>query len=104
VRHLRADPRCADLARDFADAGLWVAAICAAPLLLSDAGLLQGRRFTAHPSTRDELPGSSGEPVVRDGPIITARGAGVSLLFGLQLVDILCGKQSADSVAASICV
>jgi 4-methyl-5(b-hydroxyethyl)-thiazole monophosphate biosynthesis len=67
VGALREDGRAALLARDFATAGKPVAAICAAPLILMDAGLLNGKRFTAYHSVRDELGGCPDERVVVDG-------------------------------------
>jgi len=103
VTVLRNDGKPAELAARFAEAGKPVAAICAAPLVLKDAGLLEGRRFTAHFTTKEELPEVLlDEKVVVDGSIITARGAGVALEFGLTLVGRLFGDERAGEVAASI--
>ncbi len=103
VQALRSDGRAARLAREFVDSGGHVAAICAAPTVLADAGLLHGRRFTAHFSVHDELPGGlSDQPVVDDGPITTSRGAGTAVEFGLALIRRLMGKQKADEVARAI--
>ena len=102
VAGLRSDGRCAALARRQVQAGGRVACICAAPLVLLDAGLLEGVRFTAHPSTRDELPGASGDAVVIDGPLITSAGAGTATDFGLALVRLLCGEPAARAVAEGI--
>ncbi|MFM7749987.1 MAG: DJ-1/PfpI family protein, partial [Opitutaceae bacterium] len=57
VKHLRADRRVVDLVRRHSSEGRWIAAICAAPTVLKDAGLIPGIRFTAHPSVAAELPG-----------------------------------------------
>jgi 4-methyl-5(b-hydroxyethyl)-thiazole monophosphate biosynthesis len=103
VTALRADGRPAALARLFSTADKWVAAICAAPLVLKDAGVLGGRRFTAHASTFGELPEAiQGERVVIDDNLITSRGAGTALDFGLALVGALCGEEMAAEVAATI--
>ncbi len=107
VATMRADGRPADLAVRFAkDASKprLVAAICAAPLVLKDAGLLEGgRRFTAHYSTWAELPTAiKTERVVEDGPVITSRGAGTAFEFGLALVRRLCGETLAAEVAKSV--
>jgi protein deglycase len=102
VGDLREDGRAARLARDFAAAGKPVAAICAAPLVLMDAGLLEGRRFTAYHSVRGELGGGLDERVVVDGGIITSRGAGTALDFALAIVTRLAGQAAADRVAADI--
>lgn len=70
-----------------------VAAICAAPLVLDKAGLLNERRYTCFPGKEKEI--LSGihvvEDVVIDGPIVTSRGAGTSLIFAYQLVNLLGG-------------
>jgi len=103
VGSLRDDGRAASLAKVFSAAGLPVAAICAAPLVLHDAGLLAGRRFTAHDSVNDTLPQARFEErVVEDGNIITSRGAGTALEFGLALVRRLCGAAKSGEVARSI--
>lgn len=103
VKALRQDGRPATLAASFASHGKKVAAICAAPAVLQDAGLLTGRRFTAHFSMHGELPGADGaERVVVDGPVITSRGAGTAIEFGLELIAQLFGTTKVDEVAASI--
>lgn len=102
VGGLRSDGRAALLARDFADAGKPVAAICAAPLVLMDAGLLKGKRFTAYHSVRGELGGGLDDRVVVDGDLITSRGAGTALDFALAIIVRLCGQAAADQVAEEI--
>ena len=80
-----------------------IGCICAAPLLLLDAGLISGIRHTCYPSVRDELPEALEEPVVQDGVIITSRGPGTSIEFGLQLIQALIDEATAEKIAASIC-
>jgi len=104
VKHLRADPRVRGLLERHAAAERWITAICAAPTVLHDAGLLQGRRYTAHPSVANELADIvATERVVIDGLLITSRGAGTALDFALQLVEQLVSREKAAEVAASIC-
>ena len=104
VKHLRADPRVVPLVRRFHASSRWVAAICAAPTVLHDAGLLLGRRYTAHFSVASELPNILElERVVRDGRIITSRGAGTALEFGLELVNVLVSPEKAADVSRSVC-
>jgi protein deglycase len=99
----RTDGRIASLARAFADRGKLVAAICAAPTILADAGVLAGKRFTAHFSTAGELEGAlGGEAVVEDGNVITSRGAGTAVAFGIALIRRLFGQDAADAVARAI--
>lgn len=103
VKLLREDGRAAKLAREFTAHGKPVAAICAAPTVLADAGLLAGRRFTAHFSVHAQLPGAlANERVVQDGHLITSRGAGTAVEFGLALVRELFGEAKAAEVAAAI--
>jgi 4-methyl-5(b-hydroxyethyl)-thiazole monophosphate biosynthesis len=100
---LRKDGRPAALACKFVAAGKPVAAICAGPLVLEDAGLLEGKRFTAHFSAVNELPGAqTGERVIEDGLIMTSRGAGTALEFGLALVDRLFGESKEEEIARAI--
>lgn len=102
VKALRADGRAAALAAQYAAEQKNVAAICAAPLILKDAGLLEGKRYAAHFSSKDELPAAANESVVTDGLLITSRGAGTSMDFALHLVTLLVGPEAAASVAAAI--
>jgi len=104
VLNLHADIRVRDLVRHQADSGRWVAAICAAPTVLNDAGLLAGRRYTAHFSVAKELTQIlKDERVVVDGKIITSRGAGTALDLGFVLVEMLFSAEKAREIAASIC-
>lgn len=103
VKNLRADGRAAQLAKLFVQQNKPVAAICAAPTVLADAGLLDGKRFTAHFSVCDELPGALlTERVVEDGLIITSRGAGTAVEFGLAMVRRLFGNATAEQIAKAI--
>lgn len=103
VKVLREDGRPAKLAKTYAAQGKSVAAICAAPLVLSDAGLLTGKRFTAHFSVHANLPGVlADERVVKDGNLITSRGAGTAVEFGLELVGTLFGDAKVKEVADAI--
>lgn len=103
VKVLREDGRTAALVRGQIARGRPVAAICAAPLVLADADVLRDRRVTAHFSVHAELPAaSSAERVVEDGLVITSRGAGTALDFGLALVRRLFGDEKAAEVSRAI--
>jgi len=103
VKTLRTDGRPTQLAKAYVQAGKPVAAICAAPTVLMDAGLLEGKRFTAHFSVQNELPQAlANERVVLDGNLITSRGAGTAVDFGLALVRRLFGDNAAQEVAKAI--
>jgi 4-methyl-5(b-hydroxyethyl)-thiazole monophosphate biosynthesis len=103
VINLRSDKRVAELVRAQAAAGRWLAAICAAPTVLAAAGLLDGRRYTAHFSVAKELPHIlADQRVVVDGLIITSRGAGTALDFGLMLVEKLVSATKAAEIAVAV--
>ena len=97
AEHLRNDPRIAGFVRRLHDLGRPVAAICAAPMVLAAAGILEGRRATSYPGFLD---GATGEAVVVDRNVITSRGPGTALDFALALVEELLGpaaRQSTES-------
>lgn len=87
-----------------AERGLYIAAICAAPSVPGQLGLLRGKRATCFPGFEDKLTGAifTGEPVERDGKLITAKGMGVALEFGLALVEALKGEQESARIKAAI--
>jgi 4-methyl-5(b-hydroxyethyl)-thiazole monophosphate biosynthesis len=79
-----------------------VGAICAAPVVLLDAGVLPPKH-TGHMTILNELPDmNQGQSVVIDGKVITSRGAGTAIEFGLSIVSALAGAQAAEQVAKSI--
>jgi len=104
ARELRKNPDVLALVRRFADAGLLTAAICAAPVVLLDAGVLEGKRFTAHFSVAEELPALLPDPVVCDWPLITSQGAGTAIPFGLAIVERLYDGAASREIAQSICL
>jgi len=80
-----------------------VAAICASPAVLSDAGVLKGRMCTIYPGMEEELRKGGGkirekDTVVVDGNIITSRGPATAFHFALKLAEKLTGKEAADNV------
>lgn len=96
------------LIRHHAAEGRLICAICAAPaVVLGPIGLLNGRRATGYPSTRHMFPPSAtyaDEPVVRDGPLITAQGPATAIAFGLAIVSALFGEHAAAKVAEEMLV
>lgn len=105
VSHLRGSELVLQLVREQHAANRLLAAICAAPTVLHDAGVLKGKRYTAHFSVANELSAIlSDEKVVLDGNVMTSRGAGTALDFGLAMVEQLIGPEKASEVCASICV
>ena len=84
--------------------GRRIAAICAAPSILGEMGLLKGRTATCYPGFEDKLEGVSytRQGVITDGNITTARGLGYALDLGIELIRLLMGPQHAQMVKESI--
>lgn len=84
--------------------GVPVCAICAAPSILGQKGLLEGKNAVCFPGFEDKLNGAviSDKSVVTDGNIITAKGAGVCIEFGLEIVKALKCDAEAERIRASI--
>ena len=82
----------------------YLAAICAAPMVLGKRGYLEGKRATCFPGFEEHLKGATatGEGVVVDGRVITAKGMGVALEFGLALVAALCGTEKAEELRRAV--
>ena len=101
------------------DSSRYVAAICAAPSVLSGIGLLDGRKATCHPDFAEKVQAGSTisrtdteisplvtlthESVTVDGNIITGQGLGATMDFALCIAEILAGKETADRIAAATC-
>ena len=98
AEHLKQDARVIELLRQFATQGRYTAAICAAPGVLAHAGLLTGRAATSFPGFLDagSAPGIrlKSEPVVTDGKVVTSRGPGTAIDFGLALIELLEGPEA----------
>lgn len=105
AEHLKNDQRIISLLQKMAAENKYVAAICAAPMALQAADLLNNRTATSFPGVLDKLPGShrySTQPVVVDGNIVTSRGPGTAMDFALMLVELLCGCEHRKQVEAPL--
>ncbi|MBR6797926.1 MAG: DJ-1/PfpI family protein [Opitutales bacterium] len=95
------DGRAALLASAFNRQGKLIAAICAAPLILSAAGILDGKRVAAHSCAWETVPAAKNcARVELDGNVLTSRGPATAFDFGLALVEALAGKSVASRIAA----
>lgn len=95
------DGKAPELAKAFARKNKPIAAICAAPLILKAAGLIDGKRVSAHSCTWEEIPAAQlSAPYALDGNLLTSRGAGTAFAFGLAFVEMLFGKSAAEKLAA----
>ncbi len=84
--------------------GAYIAAICAAPRIIGEKGLLKGKKATCYPGFEKYLLGAEciDDGCVRDGNIITAKGMGKSCEFSLCLIEVLQGKETAHRIKSSI--
>ena len=98
--HLRDDAQGRELLRRPHESGRTVAAICAAPIALGSAGVLEGRRATCYPGFEDQMIGASrsADRVVADGNVVTSRGPGTAFDFALMLVARLVDEETAEAL------
>jgi protein deglycase len=89
---------------EFDQSGKYLAAICAAPLVLGHNNLLKGKKATCFPGYEKELFGATitGSSVEFDGNMITAKGAGVAFEFSLRVVVLFKGKDFGLQLAAKM--
>lgn len=92
------------IVKAFVDAGKPVGAICAAPTILADLGILEGKKATCYPACEDSMAGAvlTGAPVTVDGNVITSRGVGTAIDFALELIKVLCGEAVAKKISSDI--
>ena len=81
----------------------YLCAICAAPMILGKLGLLKGKNAVSYPGFESYLEGATvpSEKVVRDGKIITAKGMGAAIEFGLAIVSALKDEKTAEDLAVA---
>ncbi len=107
VDALRRNETLAQWVKVVVQAGRWLAAICAAPLVPGALGLLKGRHVTCFPGSTEEMVGFGAlvetSPVVVDGSLVTGRAAGAALPFALKLVEALRGEALSRRIASQIC-
>lgn len=104
--NLNADPRVHQLLTRISNGGGYMAAICAAPLVLASAGLLKGKKGTSYPGALSaafmaEMDYQE-KAVVQDGTVITSRGPGTAMDFSLLLVEILTDKKVRSRVESAL--
>ena len=82
----------------------YIAAICAAPSILGDMGLLRGKRAVCYPGFEDRLTGAiiPDAKVVLDGKLLTAKGMGAALEMGLKIVEIFKGADAAKELCHAV--
>ncbi len=106
AEHLRDDARIQTLLKSMAAAGRYTTAICAAPVALAQAGLLEGKQATAYPGVLDALKlgntRSLPDAVVVDGKVVTSQGPGTAMDFALTLIELLVGHEKRHQVESGL--
>ena len=102
--NLRANDRVRELTLTVSENGGFISAICAAPRVLGELGLLKGKKAICYPGFEEYLEGAeiADSRVVRDGNVITGIGMGASTQFALELVKALKGSAVSDKIAEGI--
>ncbi|MGH8671598.1 MAG: DJ-1 family glyoxalase III [Burkholderiales bacterium] len=104
--NLKNDTRILALLKKMAGDNKYVAAICAAPMVLAEAGVLAGKHATGYPGCLENLKLKDvtleNRPVVKDGKVITSQGPGTAMDFALELVETLAGRVKRDEVEAAL--
>lgn len=105
TKNLKAHKELADALLDFAaDDTKRIAAICAAPSVLGLLNILNGKKAVCFPGFEEQLLGAEvvTDGVVTDGRITTAKGMGVSIELGLELIRLLIDKETSDTIKDQI--
>lgn len=102
--NLRDNERVIDLVKQANKEEKMLAAICAGPIVLERAGIIDGKDITSYPGFEDQLRGANyrEDIVVRDGNIITSRGPHLAVDFAIEIVRYLLGEEKADELKESI--
>lgn len=104
TKHLGAHKALTEQLVHFHQEGRKLAAICAAPSVLGELGILKGKRATCYPGFEDKLAGAEfvKAPAVVDGNIITGRGMGAAIDFASAIITDAMGQDRAKEIQAGI--
>lgn len=102
--NLKAHQGLQQLIQKYVSDGKLLAAVCAAPTIYGEMGLLEGKKATCYPGMEDGLVDAipSQDAVVCDGQFITSRGMGTSIEFGLKLLEQFTDAQKAADLGKKI--
>ncbi len=91
---------------EFNESGKYLGAICAAPLVFGELGILNGKIATCYPGFESYLHGAeiTGNATEVNGNILTGKGAGVAIDFAIKIVEQLKGKEIAQNLAEKMVV
>ena len=104
VMNLKASAEVANVIHEFNDKGKWIFAICAAPLVLSKAGILTNKTVTCFPGCEGELVCKKfvEDRVVVDGHVVTSRGAGTAEEFTFECIAQLGGRELSEKIRKQV--
>ncbi len=105
VENLKQHPRMLPLLGEFNARGKWIGAICAAPTLLTSAGLACGKQMTSHPTVKSQVASAAlytEDRVAVDGKVVTSRGPGTAVEFALKLVELLVGPEKVSELKQAL--
>ena len=104
--HLNADSRIHAILKNTIENKNHVAAICAAPKVLAQAGLLNGKKVTAYPGVLEALNNNdftiTGAAIEQDGKVLTSRGPGTAMDFALEIITCLLGDEKRQEVEVAL--
>jgi len=104
--HLRENELVQTKLKEMSAQGKFTAAICAAPMALASAGILEDKTATSYPGSLDKFKVAGlkyvDDPVVIDGKVVTSRGPGTAMEFALTLIELLAGKEKRAEVEAPL--
>ncbi|MDO4496684.1 MAG: DJ-1/PfpI family protein [Bacteroidales bacterium] len=103
-KNLDENPAVINAVSAYNEAGKWLVAVCAAPLVFGHMGLLNGQKATCYPGFEDELHGADHQQqtVVRSGKIITGCGPGACFALGREMVAALVSEEAADKILSQM--
>ena len=104
TRNLEACDVLIEQIRSFYEKGKLIGAICAAPSIFGHMGLLKGRKACIFPGMEEELVGAEVvyDDVVQSEHVITSRGMGTAIAFGLEIISNLIDKETAQNLGRKI--
>lgn len=95
-----------EVLKEYKASNKWLAAICAAPTVLAKYGIIEGKNATCYPGCEKDFGNAifQSEEIVIDGNIITSRGPGTALKFGIKLVELILGEEKANSIKVGMLI
>lgn len=103
--HLRDSKKLLSFIKGMASRGKKTAAICAGPVVLDAAGVLEGKKATSYPGFDKQFKTKVDyreSLVVTDGNVITSRGPATAILLAFTLVEEICGRDAAEKLKAEV--